>query len=259
MAICVINLAANVGKSTISHYVLQPRLGAELIVVEDSTSDYGLLGEQGKKFRAMHYDDIMSHVLMNIGEPLIVTVASSSYTLFLKKMSQYRNSQGDYDYFIVPVTPDDKSIYETQITLRQLLAIGVEKQRIRVVLNKTGFGHDGLQQLVFADLIEFARLNGIKIVDATLDFNEVYSLVRKYHLDFTQLMTADVTAFKAGAYQLDSDRLLKLQSLAYRATRNMDAVFNDLALMDSHCLDDKEKGDSVGELLQVGSPLLQSS
>lgn len=29
--------------------------------------------------------------------------------------------------------------------------------------------------------------------------------------------------------------------------------------MDSHCLDDKEKGDSVGELLQVGSPFLQSS
>ena len=85
MAICVINMAANVGKSTISHYVLQPRLVAELIVVEDSTSDYGLVGEQGKKFHAANYDDIMSHVLMNIGEPLIVTVASSSYTLFLKK------------------------------------------------------------------------------------------------------------------------------------------------------------------------------
>lgn len=112
---------------------------------------------------------------------------------------------------------------------------------------------------MFADLIEFARLNGIKIVDATLGFSEVYSLVRKYRLNLTQLMTADLTAFKAGAYQLDSDRLLKLQSLAYQATRNMDAVFNDLALMGSHCLDDKEKGDSVGELLQVGSPLLQSS
>lgn len=252
MAICVINLAANVGKSTISHYVLQPRLSAELIVVEDSTSDYGLVGEQGKKFRAMHYDDIMSHVLMNIGEPLIVTVASSSYTLFLKKMSQYCNSQGDYDYFIVPVTPDDKSIYETQITLKQLLAMGVEKQRILLVLNKTGFGHDSLQQLVFADLIEFARLNGIKIVDATLDFNEVYSLVRKYRLNLTQLMTADVTAFKVDGYQLDSTRLLKLQSLAYRANRNMDAVFNDLALVNSECLDNEEKSGGLGELLQVG-------
>lgn len=174
-------------------------------------------------------------------------------------MSQYRGSYGDYDYFIVPVTPDNKSIYETQMTLRQLLAMGVEKQRIQVVLNKTGFGHDGLQQLVFADLIEFVRLNGIKIVDATLDFNEVYSLVRKYRLNLTQLMTADLTAFKAGGYQLDSDRLLKLQSLAYQATRNMNAVFNDLALVNNECLDDKEKGDSVGELLQVGSPFLQSS
>lgn len=251
MAICIINLAANVGKSTISHYVLQPRLGAELIVVEDSTSDYGLVGEQGKKFRATNFDGIMSHVLMNIGEPLIVTVASSSYTVFLRKMSQYRGSHGDYDYFIVPVTPDDKSIYETQITLRQLLAMGVEKQRIRLLLNKTGFGHDSLQQLVFADLIEFARLNKIKIVDATLDFNEVYSLVRKYHLTFTQLMTADVTNFKAGAYQLDSARLLKLQSLAYQANRNMNAVFNDLALADSHCLDDAEKSGGVGDLLQM--------
>lgn len=251
MAICVINLAANVGKSTISHYVLQPRLGAELIVVEDSTSDYGLVGEQGKKFRATNFDGIMSHVLMNIGEPLIVTVASSSYTVFLRKMSQYRGSHGDYDYFIVPVTPDDKSIYETQITLRQLLAMGVEKQRIRVVLNKTGFGHDCLQQLVFADLIEFTRLNGVRIVNATLDFNEVYSLARKYRLNLTQLMTADLTAFKAGVYQLDGDRLLKLQSLAYRATRNMDAVFNDLALVGSECLDDEEKSGGVSDLLQV--------
>jgi MinD-like ATPase involved in chromosome partitioning or flagellar assembly len=126
----MINFSGNVGKSTLSRYVFQPRMeNAKVIPVETINShendEENIKGKQyGEMIEAMAFLD-----------NAIVDVGSSNVQDFITLMDQYKGSHEQFDYFVVPVINRVKQIRDTIATIDALNEIGISPDKIRLVFN----------------------------------------------------------------------------------------------------------------------------
>lgn len=128
--IAVVNNSGNVGKSTICDILLKPRLeGAQVVKVETINSD----GTNDEKFSAEHFEDVLNK--MDEHDCSIIDVGSSNIENFLLKMQEFKSSHEDIDYFLVPVTPSNKQQVDSVSTIENLMTLGIEPERIKVVFN----------------------------------------------------------------------------------------------------------------------------
>lgn len=132
MKIAVLNHSGNVGKTTLCETLLQPRLdGSEIIRVETINSD----GSNEEKLSAKQYDEIIKRI--DDVDCTIIDIGSSNIENFLVQMNEYQGSHDLIDFFLVPVTTQDKQQRDSIATINNLLDMGVEEDRIKVVYNFT--------------------------------------------------------------------------------------------------------------------------
>lgn len=130
LKLAVLNNSGNVGKSTICQTLLKPRLEeSEIIRVETINSD----GSTDEKLSAKDYDEIIKRI--DDQDCTIIDVGSSNIEQFLVQMNEYQGSHDLIDYFIVPVTVQDKQQRDSIATIIGLLDMGVEEERIKIVYN----------------------------------------------------------------------------------------------------------------------------
>ena len=130
LKIAVLNNSGNVGKSTICQTVLKPRLPeSEIIRVETINSD----GTNDERLSAKDYDEIIKRI--DDVDCTIIDVGSSNIEQFMVQMQEYQGSHDLIDYFIVPVTVQDKQQRDSIATINNLLDMGVEEDRIKVIYN----------------------------------------------------------------------------------------------------------------------------
>ena len=130
MKIAVINFSGNVGKSTVAHHLLAPRLdNAPIIPIESINSD----GTEAGTLRGTQFDELQDQ-LMTL-ENAVVDIGASNVEDFVGLMQSYDGSHKDFDLFIVPTVPAAKQQVDTIATLRALSELGVSASKIRVVLN----------------------------------------------------------------------------------------------------------------------------
>ncbi|HGS5816811.1 StbB family protein [Vibrio diabolicus] len=128
--IAVVNNSGNVGKSTICDILLKPRLeGAQVVKVETINSD----GTNDEKLSAEQFEDILNK--MDEHDCSIIDVGSSNIENFLLKMQEFKSSHEDIDYFLVPVTPSNKQQVDSVSTIENLMTLGIEPERIKVIFN----------------------------------------------------------------------------------------------------------------------------
>lgn len=131
MYVMVTNFSGNVGKSTLTRYMLSPRMeNAKAIPIEtinahDGDSDDNLKGKQ--------YGQLIEGLALF--DNAIVDVGSSNVADTISLMQQYKGSHEIFDYFVVPVIHRDKQIKDTISTIDALSAIGVPSEKIRLVFN----------------------------------------------------------------------------------------------------------------------------
>ncbi|WP_152625254.1 StbB family protein [Cellvibrio sp. OA-2007] len=131
MYVMVTNFSGNVGKSTLTRYMLSPRMeNAKAIPIEtinahDGDSDDNLKGKQ--------YGQLIEGLALF--DNAIVDVGSSNVADTISLMQQYKGSHEIFDYFVVPVIHRDKQIKDTISTIEALAAIGVPPEKIRLVFN----------------------------------------------------------------------------------------------------------------------------
>ncbi|AIW17484.1 StbB family protein [Vibrio tubiashii] len=162
--IAMVNNSGNVGKSTLCEVLLKPRLpGAEIVKVETINSD----GSDDVKFSAKEFDEILKR--MDSNDVNIIDVGSSNIESFILQMQEYKGSQDDIDYFVIPVIPKHKQQIDAVSTAMMLLSLGVEKDRIKFIFNQAD------KQLTiekqFSDFLE-----GLKKIKIKLDKSQ-YSVV----------------------------------------------------------------------------------
>ncbi len=128
--IAVVNNSGNVGKSTICDILLKPRLeGAQVVKVETINSD----GTNDEKISAEQFEDVLNK--MDEHDCSIIDVGSSNIENFLLKMQEFKSSHEDIDYFLVPVTPSNKQQVDSATTIQNLMTLGIEPERVKVVFN----------------------------------------------------------------------------------------------------------------------------
>ncbi len=131
MKIAVLNNSGNVGKSTICQTLLKPRLEeSQIIRVETINSD----GSSDNKLSAKEFDEILKGI--DDSECTIIDVGSSNIEQFMVQMLEFKGSHELIDYFMVPVTTQDKQQRDSINTINNLLDSGIEKERIKVIFNQ---------------------------------------------------------------------------------------------------------------------------
>lgn len=231
MKIAVVNNSGNVGKTTICETLLQPRLeNAEIIKVETINYD----GTDDEKLSA---DDFISIFKKIDGvECAIVDVGSSNIEKFTSQLRSYKNSQEDFDYFIIPVTPREKQQIDTIATIEILLDLNVEPERIRIVFNMVSDSKPFEKQ--FFDILSnktysSLKLKGIPVIPDSQVFSHLFSINKSFKevtlddRDFRELLRS---ANSAEARSIISEER-SVKRLVDGMNESLDRAFNELHII----------------------------
>ena len=231
MKLAVINYSGNVGKTTVARHLLAPRIPeCQVVAVESINADEGQpVTIRGRQFAQLQ------EFLQSV-DNVVVDIGASNVEELLKLMRRYRDSQQDFDAYVVPTVPDRKQQQDTAATLAELARIGVPPERLLVVFNQVDA--DDAIDSTFAPLLAYCASTGIARPNAAaaISFNEVYSLVRGTGQSLADLAAdrADykVLIAKAGTQsdKLALARRLATQRLARGVIPELDVCFAALEL-----------------------------
>ena len=233
MRLAVINFSGNVGKTTVARHLLAPRIpGCQVVAVESINADDG----QSVTIRGRQFAQLQE--FLQSVDNVVIDIGASNVEELLKMMRRYRDSQEDFDGFIVPTVPTRKQQQDTAATLAELARIGVPPARLRLVFNQVD--DDSPIDRAFETLLAYCASSGVvRPVAAFISFNEVYALVRGTGQSLAEL-AADRTDYKAeiAKASTQADKLalaqrLATQRLARGVIPELDACF---AALDLHRL-----------------------
>jgi hypothetical protein len=231
MKLAVINFSGNVGKTTVARHLLAPRIpGCQLVSVESINADDGQpVTIRGRQFAQLH------EFLQSVDD-VVVDIGASNVEDLLKLMRRYRDSQEDFDAFVVPTVPARKQQQDTAATLAELARIGVPAARLRLVFNQVD--DDSPIEQAFETLLAYCAASGVvqPRTAACMTYNEVYARIRGTGQSLPEL-AADTTDYKAEIARAGSasDKLALAQKLATRrlargVVPELDACFAALKL-----------------------------
>lgn len=142
MRIVVMNNSGNVGKSTICQQMLLPRLGYDVLRVETLNTDGEATGE---KLSAEDFDKIFNKILSS--DDVIVDIGASNISIFKTKIeTDFEGAHNFIDYFLIPVTPDEKQQLDTVATICDLDAQGIHHEKIKLIFNRVNPKRDMTEQ-----------------------------------------------------------------------------------------------------------------
>ena len=226
----IANNSGNVGKSTICKTMLQPRLEeAEIIKVETINSD----GTNDSKLSAKEFDEILKRI--DDADCTLIDVGASNIEQFMVQMLEFQGSHELIDFFIVPVTPQDKQQRDSITTINNFLDMGIEAERIKVVFNLAEkdlpvdkqfsiFLSDKTCKKITGNTPSVVYHNNIFniLTKSRLKYDDVYSDDR----DFRALIRA--AASKEERQELSNLRTVKMLMNGFNS--DLDVAFENLAL-----------------------------
>ena len=231
MKLAVINFSGNVGKTTVARHLLAPRIpGCQVVAVESINADDG----QSVTIRGRQFAQLQE--FLQSVDNVVIDIGASNVEELLKLMRRYRDSQQDFDGFIIPTVPARKQQQDTAATLTELARIGVPPERLRLVFNQ--IDDDSPIERIFDTLLAYCASSGVvqPRPEACISFNEVYALVRGAGQTLAEL-AADRTDYKAAIARasMQSDKLalanrLAIQRLARGVVPELEACFAALEL-----------------------------
>jgi CO dehydrogenase nickel-insertion accessory protein CooC1 len=231
MKIAILNYAGTVGKTTISAHLLSPRMNDAAVfaieTVNETAESYGVDVERiiGEKFR-----DLFNK--LSLLDDAIIDIGASNIAAFLEGMSRFHNSHREFDYFIVPVTSDDKVIKETIRIVSVLSTLGIPATKIRLVFNRVK--SDVLEE--FGVVVNYAAATQTFIAntDAAIFENELFNMLSEKKIKISAAL-ADQRDYRAEARAIGNDGdqkqkahfidMYAIKSLAQNVNANLDDVF----------------------------------
>lgn len=135
MKVVVAGISGNVGKSTLSAHMLVPRIAyAKLLIVESINQDTQDLVGSSEKIRGEEFKKIYMELVVN--EDIVVDVGASNAEAFFEGLASFNKGYDEVDFFVIPAVPGAKEQAESVKTARMLAAMGVERNKIRVIFNR---------------------------------------------------------------------------------------------------------------------------
>lgn len=229
MKIGVINFSGNVGKTTVSRHLLSPRMNdAKILAIESINSD----GSTEEAMRGKQFGELQ--IMLQTMDDVVIDIGASNVEDFIKMMTQYKGSQEDFDYFVVPVVPAMKQQRDTMSTIDSLAALRVPAKKIRVLFNQVEIGDS--VEAIFSGLFEYQKMENKFVIrpEAVMHINDIYPKFASSSASIKQIL-ADTTDYKDkiktttdAAEKLRCAQMIALKRLAAGVTDELDAVFKTL-------------------------------
>lgn len=156
--VAIMNFSGNTGKTTIARHLLKPRMEGvdEIIYIESSNADEET--KQGKTVRAAQFEKVAKNLMESMS--MVVDIGASNVEETLELMRQIDGSHEDFDYIIVPIVKSPKQRQDSVNTIKELLNMGVEPEKIKPVFNRVGITESVEEQ--FADVLYALNRMGVE-------------------------------------------------------------------------------------------------
>jgi len=231
LKIAVVNNSGNVGKSMICENLLKTRIpNSNTIKIEtinsDGTTDETVAAKNVKKV----FDLIDTHDIA------IIDVGASNIETFMHNIKKVDGAHEDIDFFFVPTTPKPKIQIDTVNTIDNLLALGVEPERIKIIFNfyDSEILVSDLYSIIFeheiADIMDLKNINNI----FTINDSPVFDMIGELDYSFIDIAN-DKRDFKALIRMTENkeersqySHLRSAQRLARGFVKELDLTFSKL-------------------------------
>lgn len=242
--VAIISVSGNIGKTVFKRFLLLPRMpGAEEYSIETINKD----GRESKSeiiLRGGRFEDLQRSLLP--ASSAIVDIGASNVEQTMSALKRLEGSHEDYDYFIVPVVKTAKPQADGIKTVHELLKLGVEPEKIKVVFNMVEYKDE--IEADFAETIYALETLGVPYdLDAAIEFSSFYPNFNSLGITLEELLATPTKEHKSKIATLtakrqkqgnlseeDNDALLRYielvttQRYAKTCIRNHDQVFNVL-------------------------------
>ncbi|MGU7843930.1 StbB family protein [Burkholderia sp. AW33-5] len=224
MSIAIVNCSGNVGKTTVTRELLAPRLSHMSVRQVESINTDDSAGPKVEVMIAARFDELHEELMR--GRDLLVDIGASNVEEYLNRLDSSEGAQEDYACFIVPVEPESKQMKDTMKTINLLADLGVEPERIRVLLNKVELLKSEPREVTlrrhFGQLLDLHEQDASFLLnhDALVPKNDVFTLAAAAGRTIHDIATdgVDYKAQLAGAANdAEKDRLVKLVGLKRKA------------------------------------------
>lgn len=136
MKICIVNSSGNVGKTTITRELIEPRLNdATIVEIESYNSSNSQFGLKTVKYEgAEEFSNFYEYLISE--DDIIFDIGASEIANFFVNAEEYSGAIDMFDIFIVPTRDNSKIMQDTAKTILFLRNQGIEDQKIKVVFNE---------------------------------------------------------------------------------------------------------------------------
>lgn len=235
MKVAIINFSGNVGKTTICQQLLAPRMGKSCPIFAVETINAGASDvNEVERLKGKQYGALQEQLL--ILDDAIIDVGASNVEDFIKYMGQFHGSQDDYDYFLVPIVPDQKQQLDSINTIKTLAKFKVDRKRILTVFNKINIEDADELASIFDAIFGFEEMGKLFTLkpQAVIFNNEIFERIRSLKKSISEVYD-DATDYKAllKASETQDDKeyavkMISIKRLAASANQNLNDVFNAL-------------------------------
>jgi hypothetical protein len=238
MSIAIVNCSGNVGKTTVTRELMAPRLPQMSVRQIESINTDDSAGPKVEVMIAARFDELHEELMR--GRDLLVDIGASNVEEYLSRLDSSVGSQEDYACFIVPVEPESKQMKDTIKTINMLADLGVQPERIRVLLNKVELVNSEAREVTlrrhFAQLFELYDGTGAFELNqgALVPKSDVFALAAAAGRTIHDI-AIDGVDYKAqliaAATDAEKERLVKLVGLKRKALSIepvLDCAFNAL-------------------------------
>ncbi len=192
LKLAIMNNSGNVGKSMICDTLFAPRIpNAEKVKIETINSD----GTEEETISAKNIKKVFE--LIDSKDVCLIDVGASNIEVFMSNLNKLEGSHEEVDYFFIPTTPKPKQQTDTISTIDDLLDLGVEPERIKLIFNfyDPDFPIETLYSVIFESqhyktLNLKNKANIFKIED-----NPVFDMLGEMGIAFTEIAN-DTRDFK---------------------------------------------------------------
>lgn len=236
----ILSRSGNVGKTTMARMLLEPRMEGvgDIIYIESLNADK--VSKEGKMVRAADFEK----VVQKLGESLsvIVDIGVSNLEEMMQLMTQIEGSHEDFDYLLVPVSGSSKQSEDTINTFVDLINIGFDPEKIKVVFNNVNVTKKVEEE--FSDVIFALNKLGIEYnPDAVIYSSNFFPSMIKNKISLEELFATPIEEHRQRQTDLrrmkhrtekESEELteitkhITLQRNALSAITNLDNVYEAL-------------------------------
>lgn len=236
MKTVVMNNSGNVGKTTICQNLLLPRLPESEVIRVETLNDDG--DSTGEKLGADDFDKIFETILSS--DDVIVDVGASNVEMFNYKLkNEFIGSHSFIDYFIIPVTPEEKQQRDTIETILMLLDMDVDVDKIKVVFNRINPKkdiHSQFSTLIDSDKLELYNFK-FDNIDVGINNAGLFDSLKKADIEYSFIRDLSLSELEE-KIQNENDKkkkselnILKFYKMGFDSYQsNLQAVFETLEL-----------------------------